>query len=120
MQHFLIKSILIIIAFSLTSCVFFMPRLRIDNKEVQEITILNMQDSLSIVISDPVVIEDLLDDCLNGARRVPVKFRGDYKLTVKEKDTSYQLIVNGHSINRGGTTYQSGCDAEKTIRALFR
>lgn len=76
-----------------------------NHEKVQEIKILNRKDtSRSVVISDPILIKELLGNCLNGARREPLKFEVHYQLLVKEIDTSYLIYVNGRSINRGGVT----------------
>jgi hypothetical protein len=97
-----------------------MEPLIIDYEQVQEIKILNRKDSSSITIKDPVVIKDLLRNCLNGAMKEPIKFYPNYQLDISEIDTSYRIYINSSSVNRGGATYRSGCDVENTIRALFK
>ena len=105
----------------LASCSYLMDPFIIDHEKVQEIQILNRNDSsLCIIVTDRVIINDLLQNCLNGSMREPMKFMPNYQLDVKEKDTSYRIYVNDRSVNRGGATYRSSCDVEKTVSVLFR
>lgn len=105
----------------LASCIYLKDTLIIDHEKVKEIQILNRKDSsLNIILTDRVIIKDLLQNCLNGSRREPRKFYPSYQLDIKEIDTSYRIYINGRSINRGGDTYRSSCDVENTITDLFR
>lgn len=72
------------------------------------------------VLTDPVVIERLLGNSINGARREPMKFLPHYQLDVKEIDTSCRIYINSRSINRGGATYRSIYNIEDTINELLK
>lgn len=114
------KWLIVTLAFLLSSCIFLTHPLRIDHEKVREIRILNRQDSSVSILTDPIVIERLLGNSINGARREPMKFLPHYQLDIKEVDTSYQIYINNRSINRGGITYRSIYNVEDAINKLLK
>lgn len=99
-----------------SSC-FSGDKLFIDSKNVIEIDITSRtDDKLLVSVRDEKSIKSLLADCINGAKSEPIKFLMNYRMLIKEKDTSYALLVSGSSLNLRGKTYSSICNVEQSIK----
>lgn len=91
----------------------------IDAYNVEEIQVTSRLDSsFSLSIKDPADIKKLLTGCLSNARQESVKVLMNYRLVVKEKDTSYTLLVRGEMVNLQGSVYHSQCNIEAIIDSI--
>lgn len=99
-----------------TSC-FKSDSLFIDPTNVIEIEITSRTDKrLLVTVKDEKSIKSLLTECVNGAKAEPIKFLMNYRMLIKEKNTSYSLLISGKSLNLGGKTYSSACNVEESIK----
>lgn len=103
----------------LTSCMF-MDSLKIDYMKVKEIKVVRIRDSSIIVLTDDEAFNGLVEYCLDGSLKQSWEVIPNYRMDVKEIDTSYSIYIGGRYLIRGGIIYRSNCDPEHEMEELFK
>jgi len=73
-----------------------------------------------IILTDREAFRGVVLYCMDEAHEQSWEVTPNYRMYVKEIDTSYSVYIAGRYLIRGGIIYRSDCDPEHEMEELFK